>query len=76
MKSSSAYPKHFGLAVRKCQEVWEKTVLKDYRVEDAIQEWAMWMVSDLPPPGTLAPNDSFEQMISSGRLGRLVWRIN
>ena len=66
MKSSSAYPKHFGLAVRKCQDVWEWTTNKDFKVEDALEEWAVWMLSDLPAPGSLAPNDSFEQIKSSG----------
>ena len=66
MKSSSAYPKHFGLAVRKCQDVWELTINKEFKVEDALEEWSMWMLSDLPAPGSLAPNDSFEQIKTSG----------
>ena len=64
MKSSSAYPHHFGLAVRKCQSLWlevKDSKEEDPQVQATLEEWADWMVANLPPPGTLAQNEPLGQ---------------
>lgn len=65
MKSSSSYPKHFGLAVRRCQlamdEIGEASSLD--QVHDGALSWATWMLADLPPKGTTAAHDPCFQQI-------------
>ena len=62
MKSSSSYPHHFGLAVRKCASLWQEVqAAENPQYQAKLEAWAEWMVGDLPRPGTLAPNEPLDQ---------------
>lgn len=63
MKASSAYPHHFGLAVRKCEALWHEikgSNAADPQIQAKLEQWADWMVADLPPPGAIAPNEPLD----------------
>ena len=60
MKASSAYPKHFGLAVRRSMLAWEDAKDGDLSLAtENVLQWTDRMLADLPPPGQLAHHDTW-----------------